>query len=254
MIKEFAKMIKWSVIMLLLLSCEKDNEEVFPVEPHIEFTNIVFNEPKVFLPSPDTLELSFSYTDGDADLGLDYDNPVHNAFPYHQFYYYLKTTGEKISSDKLERGEVLASQLIRLEDRAYPPFDTLPELGFGSDRPYDLVNYDYIYKTDNEKHLNLFIDFLIEDENGVFINLQETIDYWFFNSGRFPTPNADGSHPFKTKRISSKRGVITFYMVNYGFRVLFNKKKIKLRFSIVDRAFHSSNIIETPEFYLEDIQ
>jgi len=70
--------------MLIVWACQKEVE--YPVEPHIEYTGFtyLFNADSTF--SGEGI-VSFSYTDGDGDLGLD-DNDTMAPFGPNDSHYY----------------------------------------------------------------------------------------------------------------------------------------------------------------------
>ena len=104
--KGFAKIVLFSTVMLsmTLFSCQKFNE--YPVEPHITFKKFTLLVDSVYKPDEDTTVLisnrgvlSFSFTDGDGDLGLmDWDTlpPFDKNSPYYYnivVKYYEKRNG-----------------------------------------------------------------------------------------------------------------------------------------------------------------
>ena len=92
---------KHIIVPLLLLGCD-EKEETYPPEPVISFTSVEFFDP----PDPtrtDSLIVTFSFTDGDSDFGLD---DQHVSPPFNQYFFVHKSTGELISSDKLVNNEI----------------------------------------------------------------------------------------------------------------------------------------------------
>ena len=91
--KRFAKIVLFSTAMLsmVLFSCQKFDE--YPVEPHITYQKFTLLIDSVYNPVNDTTVLisnrgilSFTFTDGDGDLGLmDWDTlpPFDKESPYY---------------------------------------------------------------------------------------------------------------------------------------------------------------------------
>jgi len=52
---------------------------------------------------------------------------------------------------------------------------------------------------------------------------------------------------------NEQKGELTYRLATVGFTPLFGDKKMKLKIYINDRALHSSNVIETAPFFLNDI-
>lgn len=102
---------------------------------------------------------------------------------------------------------------------------------------------DTLYYTPNPDHYNIEVDFLVKDPSapGGFREFDWREEYCTTFDGRFPV--------FSDKE-SSIDGTLRYSMTSLGFRTLFSIKTLKLRISIKDRALHTSNVIETPEFTL----
>jgi hypothetical protein len=72
-----------------------DNEDPsYPIEPEIEFESIFFSDAPDTA-RPDTLKLTFSYTDGDGDLGLPIEDIAFVESPYHSYDLY-QTNGSQL--------------------------------------------------------------------------------------------------------------------------------------------------------------
>jgi hypothetical protein len=242
------------IFVFALLACEdekEEKEEQYPIEPAITFSKIDF----IDVPNQlyDTLKLTFTFTDGDMDFGLDHNIEAHREFPYQPYYYFLKSTGEKIPSDKLDRNEVSTDQLIQFSDRKNPPYDTLPESGSCHYRSVDIDGgFVQLYSLLNEDFFNLDVDFIVNQPNGSFSEFD-----WFeqfcqtFNGRVLSGPGKSG--PFLVKMKNKQRGEIAYSMISTGFTQVFGDKTLKLQITIKDRALHTSNKIQTPEFRLRDI-
>ena len=250
------------VVMLIGLfamtgSCDNQNE-IFSAEPRIEFESIAFQDLALYSVG-EYLILRFNVTDGDGNFGLD-NSTAHLEFPYQLSYYYNKSNGTPVSSDKLARGEVALESLISYEDRLNPPYDTIPENHCSYDRYY-LNDFDYVelYSTLNEDYQNIFIDFLYQNPDGSYSTFDFYEEYCVTFDARVPSFSSWPQHqkmiagPFEVTRKTLKKAQITYTMMSGGFRALFNSKKMKLRFYVKDRALNESNIIETREFLLDEI-
>lgn len=238
---------KYLAITLLFFCACNEKEKTYPIEPIISFVSIQFNEAP-FQNATESLVLTFSFTDGDSDFGL---NAEHVLPPYNQFFFIHKVTGELITSDQLYNDEISAEELITYSDRVNPPFDTLPERTEGCFYQEYSLNHS-VYSIINENFSNIFVDFFYEDIDGNFVELDFLKTYCFNFDARVFTGSGT-SGPFIRKMENSKKGKVQYTIQSLGFTSLFGDKKMKLKIAIQDRALHRSNIVETPEFYLSDI-
>jgi hypothetical protein len=109
---------------------------------------------------------------------------------------------------------------------------------------------DTFYYERNPLAKNIDIEFWIRLNNGTFerfeppINQNTCITDNFF-SARFP-------HLSETS--SPVAGTLIYNMTTVGLVPYFGGKTIKLKVRVRDRALHTSNTIETPEFQLESIR
>lgn len=117
------------------------------------------------------------------------------------------------------------------------------------------------YSERNENALNLYIDFLVEGNDGAFTEFDFSRDLptktcaQGFDT-RLPllssfTPGHHRDLVFDVNIISQNEGEITYAMASSGFRDLFTGKNLKLRISLKDRALHVSNVIETTIFRVQ---
>lgn len=248
------------VILFFLIRC-KENEEVYSAQPNIDFVKVEFDEgqPPQLLPS---LLITFSITDGDLDFGLNHDQ---TDFPYQLAYYYLKKDGTRISSDKFERGEVRPNELIQVEDRFAPPFDTLPDpatsckyLHYADSQPPFYKQLE-LYADRNENFSNLFLKLFLKEPDGTF--LEEDLRaggcsfgrngrIFFLHDLSIGQEYLDG--PFEVTMFSRQKGQVTYKLKSYSL-VALRSRTIKAQFYVKDRALNNSNIAETPEFRPEDL-
>jgi hypothetical protein len=239
-------------VFFAICSCQDKQEENYPLVPAVTFGNIAFTG-ATDIYKPDTLTLTLSFTDGDADIGLD---DSYKKYPYQYGYYYSKKNGAQVSSDKFDLGQVLVTDLITYADHVNPPFDTLPSLNPGCNyHPVSISGSatNYLYFTPNEDYYNLFIDFYVKKTDGTFSKYINS-SFCFSNiNGRIPFTNlpTKPGDPIEIKMQSSKRGTITFSMLSFAFKYLFGTQISKLKVFIKDRALHQSNTIETNEFQMQ---
>jgi hypothetical protein len=201
-----------------------------------------------------------------------------------------------ISSFVLVSPGTATGKLVTLETREKPAFSELPPLLY----PYSCLNYragnvlvaadnksilddshvisdsltmsgkkfyilstadNILYSERNENALNLYVDFLVEGNNGTYTEFDFTRDLptkvcaQGFDT-RLPrlaslTPGRHTDFVFDLNIISPKEGEITYAMASSGFRDLFTGKNMKLRVVLKDRALHASNVIETPIFRVQ---
>lgn len=212
------------------------NPPEFPIEPAIHFSDIIFKQVEN---RPDSLILVIEFQDGDGDLGLNADE---NGLPYNDVWYFRKYKDETL--------------LITYADRFTPPWDTIPPYEF----PYTCQNYtfnhdvpgyegDTLYFQQNVNHWNIFVSYFVK-KNGIYTEFDWEL--------AFPPQCSDsynGRFPILTDQTSNSplEGKLRYGMTSTGFTFLFRNDTMKLEVMIKDRALHSSNIIETPEFVLKNI-
>ena len=257
------KLVLFIMAFQLIFGCQDNDVENFPAEPHIDLVEVTFDEnPEPSNRKLDNLRIVLSFTDGDEDFGLDRENPVHMLPPYHDRVFYMKGTGEPVSSDKYYNWEVDDDELIRYSDRQMVPYDTLPEDRVNcyyhwprldiNDPMYWKPIEDPIYWRPNMDHYNLIVDFYVEQPNGTFVKYDWFQEHCALVYGRVFTGEGE-SWPFQVSMQSSKKGVITFNLEVHSLRTFLGDSRIKLRIYVKDRALHQSNVVETDPFYLNDI-
>jgi hypothetical protein len=136
-------------------------------------------------------------------------------------------------------------------DESYQIQDTVEDLS--NNNSYIQISKPLLFEQ-NENFFNIFVQFFVL-ENEVWTEFDwEEIHCFDFNA-RFPEigtePTKIESDPFNILVKSSQEGTLTYSMRSYSFSDLFNKT-MKLRISIKDRALHTSNLIETPPFRLQE--
>ncbi len=246
-------------LVLSLLGCNRPPD--LPDTPVISFNDIAFEVTTVFIGSvpieTTTLKLTFNVADGDGDIGLD---GAESGRPYNEFDFVTNPDGSIV-----EFGE-------RPGD---PPFTCLDYLIEAPQGVPDDATFDYnqdgdtkdtLYVDFNENRHNIFVDFFIKQPDGSFV--ESDVRAWppgsdnevtFCNSetfdGRIPCLSAE-DEPCDFIRSTNRpiEGTITYDMQSSGFLPIFRAETIKLVFQIQDRALNKSNIVETPEFTLQDIR
>lgn len=144
-------------------------------------------------------------------------------------------------------------------DASYNILDTL----YTSNNRYFLIQEPLLYEK-NENHYNIHVEFYSSDD-GINFNTFNFIQYCYNFDGLFPfigkyvgtfySSTYNGTWvPFKIVAINPWKGLISYKMMSPSFLHLFSTKKMKLKIKIKDRALHTSNVIETPVFTLDEIR
>lgn len=101
------------------------------------------------------------------------------------------------------------------------------------------------YIEPNPNHYNITVKFLQKQNDGSFVEFDFREAYCTTYDGRFPVL-ADSRRAVE--------GTLKYAMLGTGFLSTFSINTLKLAIQIKDRAFNTSNTIETPEFTLNDIR
>lgn len=246
-------------LVFTLLGCNRPPD--LPDTPVISFNDVSFEVTTIFIGSvpieTTTLKLTFNVADGDGDIGLD---GAESGRPYNEFEFVTNNDGSIV-----EFGE-------RPED---PPFTCISYIieapqGVPVDATFDYNQDgdtgDTLRIIQNENRFNIFVDFLVKQPDGSFV--ESDVRTWppgsdneetFCNSetfdGRIPCLSAE-DEPCDFIRSTNRpiEGTITYDMLSSGFLPIFRAETIKLSFQIQDRALNKSNIVESPEFTLQDIR
>ncbi|MBS1555805.1 MAG: hypothetical protein JSU09_12850 [Bacteroidetes bacterium] len=245
--------IYFTLLFFVFGTCSKSDEKVFPPEPYIEFRSVKYV--KAETPNIDALELEFYVRDGDSDLGL---LTTDAAAPFHWRTYYLKENGGKYEGSL---SAAILPSIINYSFKRKINRDTLPTLNCKNWELYWGQNFikptDTVYYQPNKFYFNVFVDFY-NSENGSWKKLNLDSFLVFPNcyidtfNGRLPKlePNDSPLNPFKIIKISPQEFIVTYRMRSLAYKFLFGGKKTKIKFSIVDRALHFSNEVETEEFVI----
>jgi len=226
-------------VVILLGGC--NNTPEFPTVPRIEFVKAEYWD--MGLQNQDSINITIHFQDQQGDLGI---YPTENFGPFASVIFFY--SGDNIVTYGL---------------RNQPGFETLPPY----EEPYKCTNYiinpqlgsevieDTVYYVSNENHYNFLIDYMIKNQDGTFTRFpwESYLGYpdcgQSFN-GRFE-PDDLG---IDLRKESPIEGNLTYRMLSLGFPVLLRNKVFKFRIRIKDRAFHTSNVVESPEYTLQDIK
>jgi hypothetical protein len=234
-------LIAFGVGALLASSCFQ-LPEYSPI-PTIDFTSIIFRDnpdPSAF----DSLIVTVHFKDGDGDMGLDSKGDINAPYNDKNYVYY--------------NGSIINYKIKRLAAKGDPKLDTLPAFV----NPYNCTNWqiltvngktDTLYYHANPNTYNIFVQYFIKNTDGSFKEFNWVTEFPYPNcgipfNGRFPVLSKDLTHK------APMEGTIRYGMVSTGFLILFSIKTLKLKVTIQDRALNKSNVLETPEFTLQQIK
>jgi hypothetical protein len=222
----------------------------YPITPKIEFSNVYFVDSNT-----DSLVVTLQFQDGDGDLGLSNNQ---NSYPFHQYNFYHAETGEELNAMAARtQRNIDVSQAIHYSHKrtgaidTLPPFSapgTCPSYQYPKEKNPLIINgvehNDTIYFQRNPNHYNIFVTFLLRNPNGQFTEYNWGCGENYH--GRFPVMVDDD----KEKAIE---GTLTYKIQGAVLGDILERKIIKLRIYIQDRALHKSNVVETQEFILSEI-
>jgi len=274
-------------VLLLAAGCDEDEgEKDVPAEPLIESNALAFTK----LPSSGAgmFKLDLKVRDGDFNLGI-----ANIDSPHHPFIVMLENNGglEGIIPTYEEVNEV--GLVYRVETAQTGKIATLAHMRKTQSEPpayscdvylytrivadFDLVDEttcnildtvlvdgdqmsliaDTLHVIVNENYYNIFVDFLVKQQDGsyeVFDWEQQdctTFDGRFFPLDDLAIGSISANEPFEIKRISKSRMILSYSMRSLGFIALLSGRTVKLRAYIVDRALNNSNTIETEPVVIE---
>jgi hypothetical protein len=139
-----------------------------------------------------------------------------------------------------------------LADNTYNIQDTV---FIAPNQRYFLIDDPLLYEF-NENFFNIFVEFYISDDGLNFTEFN-WMKYCYNYNLRFPFLEGTGifkSGPFQIVAKTPWKGEIRYGLANPSFLAIFGTKKMKLKIKIKDRALHTSNVIETPVFTLDEIR
>lgn len=227
------------VLGLGLFSCF--DPPTYSNTPEIEFQNLVFKETPN-LSDADSLLLFIKFKDGDGNLGLEpgengcTDQTLSICFNEKTYFRFTDTNEFVTYKDKRLRPELGLPDYVK-------PYDCINwELVFDNSSPPKVV--DTIYFELNDDHYNIFVDFLVKQNDGSFQEFDWRTEFCTTYDGRFPILAKNNNLSLK----SPVEGTLRYAMLSTGFKLQFSIKTLKLRIYIQDRLLNKSNTIETPEF------
>jgi hypothetical protein len=203
----------FSALILTISACQKVPE--YPAAPQIEFAKVnryLVNN-SLFLAQIDSIIITVNFKDGDGDLGL-----LPNVPPFTPFEVIYDNSGKFIRYD---HSTPFSCDSFNIDD-------------YDKDHLLDTVKGIRI--TD---YYNYFLEILIKTDSAHY----RSFNFPSCNNinGRFPPLNPD-------KYSGPLEGNLSFTINNTKvLRDSLYNKKVKFRIQIEDRAFHKSNIVESPD-------
>ena len=234
----------------------------FPDTPSIIFQKVEFHDINA---GADSLLISISFTDGNGDLGLS-DEHTSNA-EYRDVDYVFDSQDSELTPDEVVTPRDVGKEMSSLI--GYPSSENISTLGFTTVPPYELPYscthwqikpsiegieiLDTVLVIPNRNQFNIFVDFLFKDSGQAefkefdWIGTEEFDNCGLPIDGRFPVLQSDSND-------AAIEGTLKYGFVSAGLIPLFGDKVLKLRIQIQDRALNKSNIVESQEFTLREIQ
>ncbi len=247
------------VIIAFILSCQNSSEPNYSIIPYIQLKDFKFVKGDVSKVIADTFKLTFFLRDGDFDLGI---RPSDTLAQFTTPFYYNKKLNKFIPSYEIPQNH---SDLIVYSDRK--TIDTLPplscsrwELFYGNTPGGVPIVTDTVYVLQNRNAYNINTDLYYLDANQAWVRFDFSSVYNFPNCLRNPLDgyfeDLSGSASVKNiiffyRALSHKAGTMIFSPFSLKLYSLFHGKTVKMKFSILDRALHRSNIVETNEILIQ---
>ena len=231
-----------SVFLILTSGCFDPPE--FSDVPEIKFKSIRFVEVEG---ASDTLELSFEFQDGNGDIGLS-SNDLDLQSPYHSLNEIRDSDNNQVffGNPEAVRPPLFVVNPWEPDDRTLfsntynpPPYNTRDWL-------IREAQGDTVMVIENEFNKNIRID-LLRKAGGQYVLINDEL----FEDFDSRIPIFDQESLLQRRALS---GTINYAMQSQAFPIIFRNDTIKLRFFIYDRALNKSNVEETPDFVLSDIQ
>lgn len=257
----YSKILSISTFTLLmaLVACNRPPD--LPLAPSISFDDVVFEVSSTTIGNvvieSYVLKLTFNVADGDGDIGLDGSE---TSGLYREFDLVRDENNQFIEfGTRMQDPPFNCIDWIIESPQGVPEDATVDYNGDGDKADTMLVQY-------NANRFNIFVDFFIKQPDGSFV--ESDVRTWppgssneqtFCNTetfdGRIPClSSADEPCDFVRSTERPIEGKITYDMISSGFLPVFRTSTIKMSFQIQDRALNRSNIVETPEFTLQDIR
>ncbi|NQZ78010.1 MAG: hypothetical protein HRT61_18190 [Ekhidna sp.] len=264
--------------LMLISSCFE--KEVFPNEPTIAFEDINFDE------SEEAFNLSISFEDGDANIGID---EINDLLPPYHFASLIFDADTMLVSDTsefnppyiaapisflprdiiLRNGSSGQPRIIEVFEfqRVGSYFsigDSDPTIGASICEDYQSFQFFFAQEyapgfdslssvsvdaliDPNENYYNAFVEFYEQLPNGSVV----LVDFNEELPGCANTVNLNGRIPFFAE--NAEKGEITWAITSRLFRIILGQNPIQLKFSIQDRELNRSNTDSTGFFFLEDV-
>ncbi len=229
-----------ATFLILVSGCFDPPE--FSEIPEIKYKSLRFSEVDG---AADTLVLSFDFQDGDGDIGLD---PAQIFPPFHSLNE-IRDSDDSLVFFGNPGG-------VRPPLFAVNPFDRSERELFSDTYdppPYSTRDWfirqafgDTVLVAENEFSKNIRID-LLRKAGGQYTLINDEL-FEDFDS-RIPIFDFEN---FQEGRALS--GTINYAMQSQAFPIIFRNDTIKLRFFIYDQRLNKSNVEETPDFVLSDLQ
>ena len=248
------------MLMWVVGACLKPPEN--SVTPHIELQSVDFKNEYLSTKNPDTLIITLKFTDGDGDLGINGDDTVIfvNSTEYVDIntpYYFAYDSSKNAvwyythgNNVRLPKGYKYVNYASYRTIHTLP-FDTLPGGLTCKDWEYRAAPADTLYIQSNPYNNNIFVDLYMKNADGSYAYFDPTNIYPFGNlcvtnffNGRFPVLSSD------LGKKSSLEGTITYKIQSAALYIFLKGQTIKLKVSILDRAFHKSNLVESEDFVI----
>ncbi|WP_420315652.1 hypothetical protein [Ekhidna sp.] len=230
------------------------DKDIFPDSPKITFEEIKFIDTEL----TDSLKLTFSFEDGNGDVGLEGGQDLFKPYQIYNFVMDSEDSVVFISQDPSSIAFPLYSVPVLIDqldgEIAYFFFPDEKVLFSETDnRPayscdsYEIIEFDTVYVARNEFYYNFHIEFQkkIAEDTYEPINFRQ-----IFNSQDCSLGNFNGRIPYYDP--DGKSGTITYTMLSLLFR-LGLQDEVRAKFYIYDRALNKSNEVFTPDFFLSDI-
>lgn len=223
----------WLLLIFFgIISCH--DRPTFPETPEIKLNDFYFRQIENITGGPtlqDSLVIKVQFEDGDGDLGL---FATQTQPPYHLLD--IIVSGE----DTLKYGDNDTLPEYNCFD-----YEILTQTISQGDSLY--VKSDTIYVIRNPNHFNFFLTFLVETNNGEFVEFDtyENLCAGPYH-GRFFYLNTAGD-------VRPLTGELQYGFIS-AFRIPFRiYDRIKMRIQIQDLKLNKSNIVETEAFRIDEI-
>jgi hypothetical protein len=133
--------------LVAMLSYCNEKEEQYPIAPHIEYISTEFKAGSN--PGIDTLKLAFSFTDGDADVGMESGNLEFLNYPYNEIFLFQENMGAVDTLRTVEHASVTLGGSVKVITIPDPKKGKLifprtrKKSGYQNLPVYDCVNYRF---------------------------------------------------------------------------------------------------------------